>query len=752
MPVSPTYPGVYIEEVPSGVRTITGVPTSITAFLGPAARGPINEAVTLNSYADFERTFGGLSTISRMPYAVRDFFVNGGTTAIVVRLFRELTPPGDAKTRLTGLLTKIVTAANAGASAAEAQVNVRQAANVEIGTRATAGVMKTFVDLVLANKDTDVKKVQDFATALKDRANDFAKMTIVGTNKTRKDNLDALQKGLKVIETANKAAVPLAQAMLDQARGALGADDQAGTGIDQIVKAEAKAIETLEGKLKTASDLADLRKKARDEAAASAEAVKTSLTSQADIDAFAGIVAAAEKSGSATAKDVGDKAQTAGNAQLASTTLAMLTDGVLTLRAANNGSWGKALRARVDPKVRDTTAADPDKDKLFNLTVSDGVQVESFANVSIRNGSARQVDKVLENDSRLIRWQGDLPATVPTAHNPPPSGQNPFGDYDASDRINAAPDPKVAVTDGARVEAVDYIGSQANSQGMYALQRVDLFNLLCIPPYTTGDGVDGSVLAEAVALCERRRAMLLVDPDPLWNNDDNVKTALDTNTYPNLPNKNAALYFPRLKQPDPLNGNRIDSFAPCGAIAGIFARTDAARGVWKAPAGLEAGLLGVSDLSVKLTDRQNGNLNPLGVNCLRTFPVVGSVVWGARTLRGADRLADADNRYVPVRRLTLFIEESLYRGTQFAVFEPNGQVLWGQLRLAIGSFMQNLFNQGAFAGKTASEAFFVKCDNTTTTQIEIDLGKVVVDIGFAPLKPAEFVVLRIQQMAGQSTT
>jgi hypothetical protein len=141
-------------------------------------------------------------------------------------------------------------------------------------------------------------------------------------------------------------------------------------------------------------------------------------------------------------------------------------------------------------------------------------------------------------------------------------------------------------------------------------------------------------------------------------------------------------------------------------------------------------------------------LNPLGVNCLRTFPIIGSVVWGSRTLRGADLLAD-EYKYVPVRRLALYLEESLFRGTQWVVFEPNDEPLWSQIRLNVGAFMQNLFRQGAFQGKTPSEAYFVKCDKETTTQNDINLGVVNVVVGFAPLKPAEFVIIKIQQMAGQ---
>jgi phage tail sheath protein FI len=192
----------------------------------------------------------------------------------------------------------------------------------------------------------------------------------------------------------------------------------------------------------------------------------------------------------------------------------------------------------------------------------------------------------------------------------------------------------------------------------------------------------------------------------------------------------------------------MDSFVPCGAVAGVMARTDTERGVWKAPAGIAATLVGVPELNVPLTDAENGELNPLGVNCLRAMPAAGRVVWGARTMRGDDRLA-SEWKYVPVRRTALFIEESLYRGTHWVVFEPNDEPLWAQIRLNLGSFMHNLFRQGAFQGSTPQDAYFVRCDKDTTTQNDIDLGIVNILVGFAPLKPAEFVVITIQQLAGQ---
>ena len=218
---------------------------------------------------------------------------------------------------------------------------------------------------------------------------------------------------------------------------------------------------------------------------------------------------------------------------------------------------------------------------------------------------------------------------------------------------------------------------------------------------------------------------------------------------PKTPFRFGAIYFPWVLSADPIgNGaNPTILLPPSPFMAGIYARIDNSRGVFKAPAGTDASLTGVQTLEYNLTDGENGVLNPLAINALRTFPIFGPICWGARTLAGADQLAD-DYKYVPVRRLALFLEESLFRGTQWVVFEPNDEALWAQIRLNIGAFMQDLFRQGAFQGTTPQQAFFVKVDRTTMTQNDIDNGRLIVIIGVAVVKPAEFVIFRLTQFPG----
>jgi phage tail sheath protein FI len=274
--------------------------------------------------------------------------------------------------------------------------------------------------------------------------------------------------------------------------------------------------------------------------------------------------------------------------------------------------------------------------------------------------------------------------------------------------------------------------------------------MLCIPPDQPGVDTPPTVYEAAAAYCVARRAMLILDPPSAWG--ERLRkgrigeiSLSEFGAWSLNARRNAAIYFPGGAAAAPLAAGPLPL---SGAVAGVWARMDASRGVWKAPAGSEALLRGIAGLEAVLTDAQMSALNPRGINALRVLPGAGPVVWGARTLAGADTAAD-DYKYIPVRRTRLFIEESLDRGTRWAVFEPNDARLWARLRLSVGSFLHGLFRQGAFQGATPSAAYFVACDATTTTQADIDAGVVNIEIGFAPLKPPEFVTLTIRQVAGR---
>jgi phage tail sheath protein FI len=446
-----------------------------------------------------------------------------------------------------------------------------------------------------------------------------------------------------------------------------------------------------------------------------------------------------------------------------------LAVGEIKLEAANEGSWGMKLRATIDQNVTEEEAKTLGLTKadVFNLTVKkvNDQRTERFSNLSVKD-SPRRVDKVLSAESKLVRWAEDWPSQLPAITSGDDKLTEAEKKLDAAKKtvpinpvkVNAAAKAVEAAknameaSDGFALTLKDDFcpaGAECDMKGLYALEQADIFNILCIPPYLASGDVDRDLVAKAAEYCEKRRAFLIVDPPSDWKDKESAKTGMSTGV--GTRSKNAALFFPRLQQLNPEQPNQIKVVAPCGAVAGVFARMDANFGVWKAPAGLNANLKAVTDLNVRLSDAENDELNSLGINCLRIISNVGFVVWGARTLQGDDVLA-SEWKYIPVRRLALFLEESVCRGIQWAIFTPNNELLWRLIRRHIRAFMLTLFKQGAFVGKTPKEAYFVKCDGETTTQDDIDKGIVNIILGFAPLKPSEFIfiIIKIRQMARQT--
>jgi phage tail sheath protein FI len=429
------------------------------------------------------------------------------------------------------------------------------------------------------------------------------------------------------------------------------------------------------------------------------------------------------------------------------------------LAAASAGRWGNALRARIErpfeglsdgPAREAAERLEVGIADLFDLIVFDpeNGRLESFRNLTARD-SPRAIGPVLEAESRLVRHAGGAAAA------PASSGAaGADGDIWSKAADNNA---SVGVGDGqgrdgpATLDAgfFDLADGRDARTGLYALERADIFNLLCIPE--AADAETGETLARAAAYCLERRAVLLVDPPAGWSGPLQAAAGVEALSEAiGAARCNAAVFFPRLLKPDPKVAGATAARPPCGAVAGVIARTDAERGVWAAPAGLHAAIHGTLGLSQPPTDPERGKLNPLGVNCLLSRPPAGPVIWSARTLAGADALA-SEWKYLPVRRLALFLEESLRRGTRWAVFEPNDDRLWAQIRLDIGAFMQGLFRRGAFQGRTPREAFFVRCDRATNSQDDIDRGIVNIHVGFAPLRPAEFMLIHIRQVAVRTT-
>ena len=277
--------------------------------------------------------------------------------------------------------------------------------------------------------------------------------------------------------------------------------------------------------------------------------------------------------------------------------------------------------------------------------------------------------------------------------------------------------------------------------GIRALEAIDTFNLLALPGITIP-----AIITAAADYCRQRRAFLIVDPPAHLRTAADLAAFIQTRAFPASPN--AALYFPWTTVSDPLGNGLPRPIPPSGTITGLIARTDASIGVWKSPAGPNAILTGVKSLDNLLTDPQSATLNALAVNTLRTFPTFGNVAWGARTLAGGDALA-SEWKYLAVRRLALFIEESIHRGTQWAIAEPNDESLWSQLRQQIARFLQTLFQKGALTGSTPQSAYFVKCGPDTHTATDMASGIINLEIGIAPLRAAEFSIIRIQHLTAK---
>jgi phage tail sheath protein FI len=391
----------------------------------------------------------------------------------------------------------------------------------------------------------------------------------------------------------------------------------------------------------------------------------------------------------------------------------------LKVKARSPGVWGNdyAIELRSHPH--------PTRFGLDVWHMPSSVVVEGFDDLSILAEDRRSIATVLGSESSLVDAEIIGSPTGPPATTPA-----------------SAPTPLVGGEDGGALvpntPAFDRrLDPAAGPGGLSLLDRID-FDLLCVPGET-----NAAAIAKLQQYCREKKAFAIVD-----SAENTQLAAIQSGPDPALTGAdavNSALYFPWVTCSDPLQENRPRDFPPCGFVAGIYARTDASRGVWKAPAGSEAAILGATGVALPLTDSEARILNSRGINCIRTLEGSGTVVWGSRTLGDAS----SEWRYVPVRRLFSFVEESISRGTRWVVFEPNDEPLWTRIRRDVAAFLDDLFKQGAFQGATPRDAYFVKCGKDTTTQEDVDRGAVNIVVGFAPIKPAEFVVIQIQQIAGK---
>lgn len=617
------HPGVYIEEIPSGVRPIEGVSTSTAAFLGQAEWGAVAHPLLVTSFTDFERHFGGFLLPSYLAHSALNFFNNGGRRLYVVRVARENCAParivGGIPNR-QGEATLFVEASSPGVWGNILEVEV------EDGTEDPANEFRLVVRHVLRSGQTQTEVFDN----LRMRP---GVDTFVGTVVSARSRL------VKVEVTGR----------ISEAKG---------TSISGLEPATELEIEDPSFEIRINNDFVQ-------EVALSGELTTGDLIAKAITERVTDL--------SPRRPSVSKKAYEDFEAAF--------SDGVYVLTSGVGGG---------DSSV---------------VITADGSGAAELLRLGTSNGGTETTGAAILRPAANTYFL-----------------QEGSDGKDSDGKENGTPAPN------------DYVRT------FPALDSVTDVNMIAVP------GI-ASVVSDGSSYCERRKDCFFVGEMPL--DHDTREEAVAYVNGPSLTVKSsyAALYFPWATAIDPagLDPEPIE-LPPSGFVCGMYARIDSTRGVWKAPAGTEANVAGAVGLVASIGDREQDTLNPIGVNVIRFFPASGIVIWGARTL--ATR-SDPEYRYVPVRRFAIFLEQSIYNGIQWAVFEPNDEDLWASLRLNIGAFMMNLFRAGAFQGDTPSKAFFVKCDAETNPQDQIDAGIVTVLVGFAPLKPAEFVVIRISQKTAE---
>ena len=805
--VQVSYPGVYIQEKSSGVRTITGVATSIAAFFGRSAKGPLNKAVRCLSFADFVRGFGSPHPQSDLTTSVRQFFSNGGTDCYVVRLAHGAKRAGIDLQSWANTFVLRATAKMDGVWANGVRLEVDygtpnpgETFNLRVVQEEAGQAVLTELHQNLTMDPASSRFAPPFVT----QSSQLIDLLLAGALNLNTGSFSGFSEARRPLGTDLAGIQAALGALINfgnpngSRRFDVSVDGSAYVTVDlttwNVNDAAVVAVSDLETQLTDRINQA-----------------LASLVPAPTVDVSFDAAAAGTRYLRITANN-GDRAtvrarRAAANDLAAALLLGVDQGGVELARRSDfrpaptgtvlrveDGTGALApldglaalqqqhlLSIKVDAQtiplnaapnnIVTTAAADPfSKDGLPGASASghsDGIReklriiAQAISNdptlayraevqgsqlvILARSGTINQQPTV------SLQFAGTAPAAAVTAINAGltkntrqytlgPGNNSTFVNFDALTQTG---------DDGTAPDFADYVGNPVDQTGFNALDPVDLFNLMILPPdRDLTDAQRQQLWGPASIYCQSRRAFLLIDPPDGWTTTDGraaiVQNSSQANDLRALVVKDySAVFYPKIKYND---RGVLRTIGPTGALAGLLARTDASRGVWKAPAGTEADLRGISGFEVKLTDLENGVLNKLGVNCLRSFPS-GFVSWGARTLDGSDDLS-SEWKYIPIRRLALFLEESLYRGTQWAVFEPNDEPLWARIRLNVGVFMNGLFRQGAFQGSTPDQAYYVKCDAETTTQADRNLGIVNIEVGFAPLKPAEFVIITIQQIAG----
>ncbi len=804
MPAQLSYPGVYIQEKRSGAQTITGVPTSIALFVGMTPKGPFGKPTRIFDYASFVRTFGDSDGVGELPLQVRQFFLNGGSDAWILRTAHR---PQKASVDLLDfdddvLLTLSAAEAGTHGNLLRAEVAyigpdpehgfeltvircerdertgaIREAERRAYGRLSMDTSSHRSVERLLERSGADVRaEVADPLPAPTFRGYSIGGLVFDASE----DDADLrawiqtqIAPGQDTISVSvdgspfETVALPDPTAGFGPWQTAINAAVAVHPGAPTIQEPDFIAIDgevkllrlrsaTVGGSVRIAPgptrDLARVLQLGTSSGGLEVDGYATCRPQPTGLTANLGIRATSAASelpshiasllvrdgvsGIATTLTPGD-----GTAASSTTVNLGIAGSRLYLGSAYTSGSGEVLGSLRN--LREHLASLSLQLDTVLTSHSSALPAGSFRIHVRRNGET--VNPVLGAGDRLV-FAGvpeltayfDAPgASSGASARAYPLGANPAGRF--YDNGNDG-------TEGAVPALSDYRDAFDTAR-----REIDVFNLLVLPRgeaegTVQPDSARFNLWGMASAFCQQKRAFLLVDPGEgaQWSNAAEMQSSVGQ-IRDGLVKDHAALYWPRVRVPTDSGLRTID---PAGSIAGAMARLDGSRGVWKATAGLEADLRSVRGVEHSVSDPENGILNEAAANVIRDF-ASGIAVWGARTVDGFDDSGNTDYKYVPVRRLALFIEESLYRGLRFAVFEPNAEPLWAQIRMAAGAFMHRLYREGAFKGAKRSEAYSVKVDSETTTQDDILRGVVNVVVQFAPVRPAEFIVVTIQQMAGQ---
>ncbi|RPJ61092.1 MAG: hypothetical protein EHM23_08165 [Acidobacteria bacterium] len=770
-------PGIYVEEVSGGIKPIEGVGTSTGAFLGIGRKGPIvgaeyeedvvGKPVLITNFSEFERNFGGFVQGEYLAYAVRQFFVEGGTRCYVARTahFDNPSDPSSltatrASLPLGGISTTTTVVLGAGATQATLASNSGMQSGMHLFIEDGQNAARVVITAVSAGN------VVQFQNTVIDSIGNPLPIPAIGLG-ARVTQVVLDVRALNEGSWGNRLRVSVRPT--GRLRTTLNMPGSASPFV-----APGLAPSSTEAVLASLAGIEEGMPLFISDGVGAVRIRVTQLNEAQSAISFVYL----QRNISATTSGLGNGASVTGTIQGKAASVtgdpASAGDTDILLQGTENIERGSVLllvsenmealplSPVIPPGVREarvivtqvvgnqvffstplaidfpsgTTVTTED----FSLTVYDGNDsVETFEFLSIEDtNNTDYAPGRVNRGAAASKYVRVREAPLTSGNTPPVRTAQPR-------RLGSL--PTTEGRDGQPDAEGDYIGSESAGTGFFAFDSIDDINILAAPGITFRP-----VIQAGMTYCENRKDCFFVGELP--RETLTVAEVLDfkkgTGSYAGqqaLNSKYGALYWPWLEILDPLT-NRPMPMPPAGAIAGSYAATDVRRGVHKAPAGVEDGFLNSAiGIQKVVTKGEHDLLNPQGVNVIRSLADYGIVIWGARTTS-----SDPEWRYINVRRLFLFLEESIENGTYWAVFEPNDEVLWKRLVRNINAFLRVQWLEGKLVGTKPEEAFFVKCDSETNPPESVDLGRVITLIGVAPSKPAEFVIFRIMQSRAGSDT